>query len=182
MIKLVLIGLTPYSLRYDNSKDFAKPKDLQYRLALQDTAEENPRGELLKNLHSDDVKSIFETTAAQADLNFDALKKNLNHRFSIKSVSDWEGDKKFLTTGTVETNKKILKDYIELCLANDAKPVGVVFPFAPAVRNNFDRELLNAFRETISQLQNDYDFMCVDMFERFNYNCFCDMTHLKRAL
>ena len=32
-IKLVLIGLSPYSFRYDNDKDFAKPKDFQYRLA-----------------------------------------------------------------------------------------------------------------------------------------------------
>ena len=172
-IKFVLIGLAPHSFYCDNAKDF------QYTFALQDTAEENPRAELFKNLFSDDVKNIFATvTAAQADLNFDALKENLNRKFSIKSVSDWEADTKFPTTETVETNTQILKDYIELCLANGAKPVGVIFPVAPAMRKNFDRELLANFRETIHQLEETYDFMCVDMFERFNYNCFCDMTHL----
>ena len=152
-IKFVLIGLEPTSF-----------------LRANDFEEENFR---------DNVKNIFATPAAQVDLNFDTVKEKFNNGFSIKSVIDWEDDTKFLTVDVSQKNTKILKDYVDLCLANGAKPVGVVFPFAPAMRNNFDKELLINFRETIHQLEENCDFICVDMFNlNLNYNCFCDMTHL----
>ena len=83
-----------------------------------------------------------------------------------------------MTPATVETNVQILKDYIELCLANGAKPVGVVFPVAPAVRKTYNAELLKNFRAIIHQLEENSDFMCIDWFDHFNYDCFQDMTHL----
>ena len=80
---------------------------------------------------------------------------------------------------TIKENSQILKDYIELCLANGAKPIGVVFPFAPAIRNNYDRGLLNLFRDTISRLEESHDFKCIDMFDfNLGYDFFNDMTHL----
>ena len=176
-IKFVLIGLTPYSFRCDNAKDFNNQKNLQYRLALDAPAEENPHTELFKRLFVNDVKNILET-AAQADLNFDGVKAKFANDFSIKAVTDWEDDTKFQTVDDEEENVQILKDYIELCLKNGAKPVGVVFPFAPAMRKNYSAELLESFRETIRQLEKDYDFTCINMFNSFKYNCFCDMTHL----
>ena len=206
-VKFVLIGLSPYSFRYDNDKDFANQKNLQYMFDLQSTAgeaydkmigvtpfdfmrlcrfktpteesslEESAYDELLKNLFGDAVKDML-ATAAQADLNFDGLKTELDGNFSDKAIATWENDRNFLTTDDEEKNIQILKDYIELCLANGAKPVGVVFPYAPAKRKNYDSKLLKSFRETIAELEENYDFMCVDMFDRFNYNCFCDMTHL----
>ena len=206
-IKFVLIGLSPYSFRYDNAKDFANKKNLQYMFELRSTAkdayskqigitpfefmrlcrfntptqesslEESAYDELLKNLFGDNVKNMF-TTPAQADLNFDDIKAQLDCNFSDKAIADWENDRNFLTTDDEEKNLQILKDYIELCIANGAKPVGVVFPYAPAKRKNYDKKLLTAFREKIARLEENYDFMCVDMFERFNYNCFCDMARL----
>lgn len=128
----------------------------------------------------DDSEIIFESvTDEQADLNFDSVKTTFNNGFSAKAVIDWQDAPNVLPTDTVEKNVQILKDYIELCLANGAKPVGVVFPFAPAMRRYFDAELLKSFRETIHQLEENHDFTCVDMFElNLNYDCFCDMTHL----
>lgn len=206
-IKFVLIGLSPYSFRYDNAKDFANQKNLQYMFELRSTAkdayskqigvtpfdfmrlcrfktptqesslEESDYDGLLKNLFGDAVKEMF-ATPAQADLNFDGIKTELDCNFSDAAIADWENDRNFLTTDDEEKNIRILKDYIELCLANGAKPVGVVFPYAPAKRKNYDKKLLTAFRETIARLEEDYDFICVDMFDRFNYNCFCAMTRL----
>ena len=206
-IKFVIIGLSPYSFRYDNAKDFANQKNLQYMFDLRSTAdsgcdkligitpfdfmrlcrfkappqesslEESDYDGLLKNLFGDDVKDMLATTA-QADLNFDGIKAELDCNFSEKAVADWENDKKFLTTDDEEKNIQILKDYIELCLANGAKPFGILFPYAPAKRKNYDKTLLSSFRETIAALEENYDFMCVDLFDRFNYNCFCDMTRL----
>ena len=206
-IKFVLIGLSPYSFRYDNAKDFANQKNLQYMFDLRSTAEDGcdkligitpfdfmrlcrfktPTEEssfeesaydgLLKNLFGDDVKDTF-ATPAQADLNFDGIKAELDCNFSDKAIAAWDDDRKFLTTDDEAKNVQILKDYIELCLANGAKPVGVVFPYAPAKRKNFDSKLLKTFRDTIAELEENFDFTCVDMFDRFNYNCFCDMAHL----
>ncbi len=149
-IKLVLIGLTPDSFHRDNSKNFF---GFQYIFSLAATAE-------------------------KPDLNFNAVKKSIGNNFSVEAVINWEDEKKVLPTDFVEKNIQILKDYIELCLANGAKPVGVVLPFAPIARKNYDAEVLKTFRETIRSLEENYDFMCVDMFENLDYDSFGDMTHL----
>ena len=176
-IKFVLIGLAPDSFHYDNAKDFPHcAKNLQYVSAL--NAETNIHDNILRDLVSDDFKKIFATTAEQVDLNFDAEKSSHARNFSLKAVVDWIDDKKSLPTDSVKSNVQILKDYIELCLVNGAKPIGIVFPFAPVVRKNYDAELLASFREMIHQLEDDYDFMCVDWFSHLNYDCFCDTTHL----
>ncbi len=177
-IKFVLIGLAPDSFRYDNAKDFSRcTKNLQYLFALNPDAE-NDNDRMLKNLLTDDVKNNFlATTSAQADLNLNALKAANNSNFSMKAAVDWEIETT-LSGDAEEKNLQILKDYIQLCLDNGAKPVGVVFPFAPLARKNYDKELLDSFREKIHQLEESYDFTCVNMFERFNYNVFSDMTHL----
>ena len=176
-IKFVLIGLAPDSFRYDNAKDFPHgAKSFQYVSAL--NAEANIHDQLLKDLISDDFKQIFATTAEQADLNFDAIKAHFKEKFSIKAVVDWGKDKKLLSIDSVESNVQILKDYIELCLANGAKPVGVIFPFAPPVRKAYDKAILSSFRETIRQLEESYDFSCIDWFNHIILPHFSDMTHL----
>ena len=180
-IKFVLIGLMPYSFRYDNDKDFANSKALQYLFALNDPAEENPRAELFKKLLSDDVKNIFEkTTAAQADLNFDSIKAKNDREFSAEAIADWKEVVRFFINTNPDANFKILKDYIELCLANGAKPVGVVHPFFAATKGTYSKKLLREFRSMIAQLAQDYDFARIDMFDlsSWTFDCFCDMTHL----
>jgi hypothetical protein len=207
-IKFVLIGLSPYSFRYDNEQDFSNQKNLQYLFDWKSGSEdgydnligttpfeflhlcrfkveieENTDAEsaydrLLKNLLSDDAKKVFETPSAQADLNFDGIKAELDRDFSYESIADWKDDVKFVTTADVKKNVQILKDYIELCLDNGAKPIGVIFPCAPTKRKTYNKKFLESFRKTIAQLENSYDFTCLDLFERLNYNCFCDMNHL----
>ena len=144
------------------------------------SAEENIPDNPLKDLFGEDVKKFFSaTTSEQADLNFDELKATFNRNFSIKAVNEWESDTKFLSVEAEEKNVRILKDYIELCLANGAKPIGVVFPFAPALRKSYNRRLLKDFREKIHQLEESYDFVCVNMFDlKLDGDSFCDMTHL----
>ena len=120
-VKFVLIGLSPYSFRYDNAKDFANQNNLQYMFDLRSTAEEGcdkligitpfdfmrlcrfktPTEEssfeesaydgLLKNLFGDDVKDTF-ATPAQADLNFDGIKAELDCNFSDKAIAAWDDD------------------------------------------------------------------------------------------
>ncbi len=176
-IKFVLIGLTPDSFRRDELKTFANCSQvLQYVHAFN---EPTARDKVIMNLLNDDVKIFPTVTAEQADLNFDDIKKTFSGALTAKAIADWKDTVDVLPTDAVEKNVQILKDYIELCLANGAKPVGVIFPFAPAVRRTYDAELLKSFRATIHQLEENHDFTCVDMFElNLNYDSFCDMTHL----
>ncbi len=150
-IKFVLIGLTPDSFRRDNGKNF-----FGFRQFLS-----------------------LATTAAQPDLNFETVKISYKRKFSLKAAVDWKDNQKILPEDAVEKNIQILKDYIELCLANGAKPIGLVFPFTLLMHKTFDEEVLKRFRETIRQLEEDYDFMCVDMFDlEFGYHRFQNMTYL----
>ena len=138
------------------------------------------RDDFRSDLLNDDFQNVFETvTAEQADVNFDGVKANFNRGFSAQAVIDWNDAPKNFSAAAVKSNAQILTDYIDLCLANGAKPVGVVLPVAPVVRKNFDAELLKTFRNAIHQLEETHDFTCVDMFELvINYDSFCDMTHL----
>ena len=183
-IKFVLIGLAPYSLCYDNAEDFSGyPHNLQYMFALNVPAQNN-YDRLLKILVSDKVKNNFVNTGAdRADLNFDDLKNSTNTELTVKAIAtretESEGLTKKLFPAAVEKNFQILQNYIQLCLKNGAKPIGIVFPFAPIIRKNYDEELLKLFRMSIQQLSDIYDFQCFDMFDlTVSYDCFYDMTHL----
>ena len=173
-IKFVLIGLTPKSFLYDNAKDFINcSKNLQY-LSLTNSGEED----VLQSFFGKKLKEFFARTEP-ADLNFDGLKGILKETFSAKSIAEWEDDALCAESEVVEKNIQILKEYIELCRENEAQPVGVIFPFAPAARQTYAEKILSNFRETIRQLEENYGFACVDMFDlNLDYDCFRDMTHL----
>ena len=150
-IKFVLIGLTPDSFRRDNSANFF---GFQRLLSIANTKK-------------------------KPDLNFKTVKDSYKLKFSIKAIVNWKDNPKVLPEDAVEKNIQILKDYIELCLANGAKPIAVVFPVTLSMRKIFDEELLESFRSTIRQLEENYNFMCVDMFDlEFGYHRFNNMTQL----
>ena len=151
-IKFVLIGLSPDSFHCDKEEDFFDFKSLL---------------------------SIETATAENTDLNFDNVKENLNNNFSAEAIANWKDETKPFKNEIVEKNVQILKDYIKLCLDNGAQPVGVVFPFTSAARKIYNEEILTNFHETIHQLEENYNFSCVDMFDlNLDFDCFCDMTHL----
>ena len=183
-IKFVLIGLTPYSFRYDNEKAFSvTSRNLQYMLAL-NLPPRNLHDTLLKILVSDNIRDIFKNvTAAYADLNLDELKLQTNQQLPVKAVVDWEAELKNLTKNfypdTVEKNFRVLEAYIKLCLDNGAKPIGVVFPFAPIIRKKYNAELLTNFRALIDNLKKNYAFDCIDLFDLpLGYDCFYNTAHL----
>ena len=207
-IKFVLIGLSPYSFRYDNEKDFANQKNLQYlfklkastadtydnlisitpfdfmhlcRLKSPTVGEEPPESacdSLLKNLFGDAVKDMFET-AAQSDLNFGNVTAKFDREFSNEAIPDWDDEEKFLNTSDVEKNVQILEDYIKLCLDNNAKPVVVVLPCSPVKRKIYSKNFLKTFYDAIHKIEESYDVSCVDLFDSLNHpNSFCDVNHL----
>ncbi len=177
-IKFVLIGLTPYSFAYDNGKDFmSRASSLQYALALD---EPSAADKLMINFVGDDFKKIFtSTTAEQCDINFDDVKRTFSGGFHAGALGDWEDVPKNLSAEAADDNVQILTDYIDLCHENGAQAVGVLFPFAPAVRRSYNKKILTAFRDILQPLQENHGLICVDMFDlNLNYDCYCDMIHL----
>ncbi len=182
-IKFVLIGLNPDSFRCDDDKNFLNcTQNLRYAAALNDMS---ACDEPMTNLFNDDFKNIFATVIDEPDLNFDGIKGNFNSTFSAEAISVLEDAPQIFSPDAFDDSIQLLnyyleiKNYIELCLANGAKPVGVIFPFAPAVRKNYEPKFLAAFQKMILRLEENYDFLCVNMFElNLNYDCFCDLTHL----
>ncbi len=179
-VKFVLIGLMPNSFSYDNSADFENcARGLQYMFALNLPAQ-NVHDKLLSDLIGDEVKNFFATTtAAQSNLNFGREKKIFHDKFSSQAIVDLQ-DESFLSPTDIDEKKiQILRDYIELCLANGAKPVGVTFPVLPVARKNYSAEFLESFRATIQNLEKNYEFTCIDLFDfKPDFDCFHDATHL----
>ena len=118
---------------------------------------------------------ILSRNNGQVDLNFDGTRKNL--AFSAKAILDWE-EKNFPENAN-EKNIAILHEYIRLCRANGAEPVGVIFPVAPAMKKTFDQDTLKKFLQIIYNFANSENFICVDLFNvNFDYDCFSSMTKL----
>ena len=141
-------------------------------------------GKLLQLLVSDGVKNwCLSINESQADKNFDSLKNSVSKEFPVSALVNWQDELKNLTKKcfleTIQQNLQILEDYIKLCIENGAKPIGFMFPFAPMMHDNYDKQLLTSFRLVINQLTKIYDFHFVDLFDlQLDYSHFYNMAHL----
>ncbi|MBO4779496.1 MAG: CDP-glycerol glycerophosphotransferase family protein, partial [Selenomonadaceae bacterium] len=177
-IKFVLIGLAPNSFHYDNTQDFLyATRSLQYTFTFN---EPNARDNLILNLFTDAVKDIYKkATYKQADINFDGIRAKIGNPVSAKGIVDWGKATESLTPKALNNNITILQKYIELCIANDAQPIGVLMPFLSATRKYYNTDLLKPLRKAIHQLGESHGFTYIDMFElKIGYDCFFDMMHL----
>ena len=186
-VKFALIGLAPYSFRYDNRKSFTVcSRNLQYILALNEPPS-TEHDKLLLSLIGDQVRNLFSsTTEAQADRNFEQLKTTISRDIPPGMLANWDEEldnltKKFFPE-TIEENIAFLEDYIKLCLEHGAKPVAVTFPFAPIIRRHYPKDLLLHFRQTLRQFERIYDFKFIDLFDLpLGYEHFYNMSHRNRA-
>lgn len=83
---------------------------------------------------------------------------------------------------TVQENKNILRNYLELLKQNNIKATLVVFPTTEYYHENFDINVKNSFYSIINDLNNEYQFQLIDMFKskNFNINDFADWDHLNK--
>ena len=184
-VKFVLIGLAPYSFRYENLESFSVcSRNLQYLLGLKNSRDNSVHGQLLRMVISDKVKQIFSTvTSEDADPNFVELKKLLNKEMKADTFFKWENElqnvQKEFRAEVFERNLKILEQYIQLCLEHGAKPIGIILPFAPIINRQYPREQLSMFRRTLEQLKKAYDFDVIDLFDLpLGYKHFYNLSHL----
>lgn len=84
-----------------------------------------------------------------------------------------------LTVDAFDENLQTLDAYITLCLNNDAKPVGVILPYAPAVRESYRKKFLTPLKNILNELERLHDFKVVDLFDLQDAEeSFVDDTHL----
>ena len=184
-IKFVLIGLAPYSFRYDNLEAFSvSSRNLQYLLALKNFRDDSVHGQLLRMLISNQVKRIFtSTTEADADPNYAYLKTLFDKNLPANTLVNWELELKNLTkefrAETFEKNLNYLEQYIRLCLERGARPIGIVLPFSPIIYRKYPRDLLSMFRRVLAQLHKAYGFETIDLFDfPLGYKHFYNLSHL----
>ena len=67
--------------------------------------------------------------------------------------------------GTVDENLNALTEYLKLCVSNGSKPVCVIFPVAPNVRELYRQKFVTPLREILDTLKDLCDFELVDLFD-----------------
>ncbi len=60
-------------------------------------------------------------------------------------------DNENLTKDVFEENFQALNDYIKLCYDNGAKPIGVILPFAPSVRERYRKSFLQPLLDILAE-------------------------------
>ncbi len=162
-VKFVLIGIEPFAFDYDDLDSFAVfPKNFQYELAFNDAPNFSAlrRPELLNEIVKEQLKPA---SVEKPDLNFDNTKAYFKQLFPNKMLLASKGDMKFLTAADIDKNLQILNEYIALCRAHGAKPVGVIIPFPSATKNFVDEKILETFRQKLRTLEKDSDFFFADL-------------------
>ena len=182
-IKFVLIGLAPYSFRYDNKKAFAvSTRNIQYLLTLDDYRPQSKQDKTLMSILNEKVRQSVANVSG-ADPNYEKLKSAVNKDLAPNVLANWADELDNVTKkyweDTVEDNLDVFEKYIQLCLNNGAKPVAVVLPFSSILRRHYPTELLAHFRQTLRQCERIYDFTVVDLFDLpLGYECFYNLSHL----
>ena len=67
--------------------------------------------------------------------------------------------------GTVDENLSALTEYVKLCVQSGSKPVCVIFPVAPNIRDSYREKFVTTLREILSALKALCDFATVDLFD-----------------
>ena len=85
-----------------------------------------------------------------------------------------------LTVDSYDDNLKALDDYIKLCLDNGAKPICVIFPFAPTVRERYRVTFLKPLFELLTYFEERVpDFKAFNFFDmELPQEAFSDERHL----
>lgn len=179
-----LIGLCPYSFRYEISMSFsAQFYAYHYRTYLPEFPAEFPYRDLPLN---QDFYSFFQSVAPMTETELAAPIEMGTQRPRMKVYVDFEESlrevvKRFYPD-TVRRNVAVLRSYVELCQEKQVQPIFVVFPFARLLRDAYPEEPLAMFRLQLADFVRRYDVPILDFFdETLPDALFSDMSHLNEA-
>lgn len=184
-LKYCIIGLSYYSFQYDMSLSSIKSKVSLYYEVL---------GLLHNNLDISGISNDYFYSRNIADKIFriNESGKYVNKYDIIKSVPNYktkeelgkiqaERDCNKNYPQTVEENKIIFKDYMNLLKENNIKPIIIIFPTTEYYYNFFSSRIENEFKRIMLQMSEEFDFEYLDLFRDNNFDNekdFGDVSHL----
>ena len=196
-LKRLIIGLAPYSLRYDLSLT-RNPNEiirLYYYYSLFHDCHNNQqmKNELTKyDVWLQKCNELFGNHFLETI--YEAVKSEEVLEGEFKGYSTF--DEKQITAAereqmhakynkpyekTVVENKKILRDYIADALGKEMKVCMFIPPYSMWYKNNWKEEYLSELRLYLNELKTDYEFEIIDLADMdLPDDCFGDYAHVNR--
>lgn len=177
-LRFCLIGLCPYSLGYQMRYGFATQCAMRiYEILL--PHEDRKTDDVFFTL----LKKPFLDAVAQRTLPPAMNRKRMGEDFPVSAFLHLDREVDDVTVklrqATFLENMEILRAYIRLCQAHGAKPVAVIFPFAPLLHDRYPQKPLADFRTVLQRMQEETGLAVIDLFDlQLGYECFYDLQHL----
>lgn len=184
-VKHIIIGLSYYSFQYDLSLSAMKNKTILYYDVIGLYHNNHKIIEMKDdyNINKNIANKVF-VKDDQGKYKFNWY-KNLNTGIKDKKILGEVQAKRDCNKNypnTVEENKKIFAEYLELLKENNIKPIVVVFPASKYYTKYFSKRIENEYNEIIKEFQEKYNFQYLDYFrsELFDDDDFFDVSHLNK--
>lgn len=194
-LKYVIMGLAPYSLRYDLSLSKANQnRSLYYFREFKEWHNlKMEQSETDRMTYYDEVMDEYATSLWR-DICFDILTDDPYHRVKDVFVFDKCDERKkeeSLRTvhdlankpyeASLEENKVIFEMYLKLCKKMDIRLIVLLPPFSIFFREHFPKNYIEEMRSIVRGFQKDYNFVFADMYEDPDFaedKCYADVDHL----
>ena len=169
--KYAIIGITPFSFQYDESRSGGIRSEqffmLKYYLTFKDVHHFHVSAESIEQIFNEDFLQLkdkqFSETFSRSNYHNHADKlKVIDLPILMKCRKRAEVYKHRYFPETVLENKKIFFDYLELCQKHNVIPIVTVFPVTKIWREFFPKRLLDEFFVIISEARKKYHFHFID--------------------
>jgi len=186
-IKYAIMGFAYYSFQYDMSLSSMKNRVVLYYDILKDK----------HNYKEISIEQCEDQYNINKKISDKILKKNENNNYNFSwimpSLDNYDIEKRIILGGnqakidcnknypkTVEENKEIFKNYLNLLRDNNIKPIVVVFPASKYYTKYFSKRIEDEFHFIINEFKKKYDFQYIDYFrsDLFEDDDFTDVSHL----
>ena len=81
---------------------------------------------------------------------------------------------------TIERNRNILNQYIQLCRSHNVEPIAFMLPFSQVAQKHYPQQKLNEFFEILEPFKEKIFFLNLWK-KKFSDDHFRNLTHLKRS-
>ncbi|MFA5524724.1 MAG: hypothetical protein WDA24_10245 [Tissierellales bacterium] len=196
-IKYVIIGLCYYSFQYDLSRSIQSNRCNYYYLVTKSyhNYSQAEKGEkFLSDFNKVSNKILIENhdrifIEGHEEKYIEIINKGKELKFDSSLLSEVEKEKCIDAVKqefnkdyplTVEENKAIFKEYLELLYSHNIKPVIAIPPETRLYRDNISQRIKDEFYSIINEFQKKYDFQFLDYFysDYFDDSDFYDVSHL----
>lgn len=171
-IDYCIIGLSYYSFQYDLLKSSMKNKANLYDFIAFDKEKSNcdfmVENIIFKQEYSKQIRQEIEYCRLDEYVKWETGKKQAL-RDCNKNYPE-----------TVNENKQILKDYLQLLKKNEIQPIIVICPASKYYTEYFSQRIEEEFHSIIREVAQEYNFQFMDYFrsEEFHDDDFQDVSHL----